>query len=380
MAYAYHVPCTWNTTYNVPVSSAVRATCSHIMYVLYHVQSNTEAIPHIHWFAYHCQQVASHPLARYHSQHWDWLALLGSTHRARSMALDFDASSLRARPAKRSRLEADRRRDMFQRVANKFADIDFTKYQYLHARTTDAAETAGSGRGRIVPVKPVPTALVENWRHLESYECDGDKSYSEEQFLMLHSRAGHHRRYYTGPFGCTVQFNVPHPGELLRNAAKPMRGRSALQKLQKQLGTMCVRLEVDHFRGRASADISDAELLAANATAQAVGGEHAALTAAEAAAWAPPAYPLDGDGLKLGGRSARTRAAIDSDVVDMLLGKGEVMDALCRSQRAGAGGAGAGCDAFLAAFGVLRGVICGKTHVTELEEVEMLFERVWLGR
>ena len=169
---------------------------------------------------------------------------------------------------------------MLQRVANKFADIDFTKYQYLHARTTDAAETAGSGRGRIVPVKPVPTALVENWRHLESYECDGDKSYSEEQFLMLHSRAGHHRRYYTGPFGCTVQSNVPHPGELLRNAAKPMRGRSALQKLQKQLGTMCVRLEVDHFRGRASADISDAELLAANATAQAVGGEHAALTAA----------------------------------------------------------------------------------------------------
>ena len=118
------------------------------------------------------------------------------------MALDFDASSLRARPAKRSRLEADRRRDMLQRVANKFADIDFTKYQYLHARTTDAAETARSGRGRIVPVKPVPTALVENWRHLESYECDGDKSYSEEQFLMLHSRAGHHRRYYTGPFGC----------------------------------------------------------------------------------------------------------------------------------------------------------------------------------
>ena len=149
---------------------------------------------------------------------------------------------------------------MLQRVANKFADIDFTKYQYLHARTTDAAETAGSGRGRIVPVKPVPTALVENWRHLESYECDGDKSYSEEQFLMLHSRAGHHRRYYTGPFGCTVQSNVPHPGELLRNAAKPMRGRSALQKLQKQLGTMCVRLELDHSRGRASADISGAEL------------------------------------------------------------------------------------------------------------------------
>ena len=189
MAYVDHVPCTWNTTYNVPVSSAVRATCSHILYVLYQVQSNTEATPHIHWFAYHCQQVASHPLARYHSQHWDWLALLGSTHRARSMALDFDASSLRARPAKRSRLEADRRRDMLETVENKFADIDFTKYQYLHAGTTGAAETAGAGRGRIVPVKPVPTAVVGNWRHLESYECDGDNCYSEEQFLMLHSRA-----------------------------------------------------------------------------------------------------------------------------------------------------------------------------------------------
>ena len=56
MAYAYHVPCTWNTTYNVPVSSAVRATCSHILYVLYQVQSNTEATPHIHWFAYRAAQ------------------------------------------------------------------------------------------------------------------------------------------------------------------------------------------------------------------------------------------------------------------------------------------------------------------------------------
>ena len=78
---------------------------------------------------------------------------------------------------------------MLETVENKFADIDFTKYQYLHAGTTGAAETAGAGRGRIVPVKPVPTAVVGNWRHLESYECDGDNCYSEEQFLMLHSRA-----------------------------------------------------------------------------------------------------------------------------------------------------------------------------------------------
>ena len=74
--------------------------------------------------------------------------------------------------AKRPRLEADRRRDVLRVVGNKFADIDFTRYQYL-----PEAGTAGPGRGRIVAVKPVPTALVENWRHLESYECDGDTSY-----------------------------------------------------------------------------------------------------------------------------------------------------------------------------------------------------------
>ena len=114
-----------------------------------------------------------------------------------------------ARPAKRQRLEADRRRDMLRGVQNKFADIDFTRYQFL-----PEAGTAGPGRGRIVPVKPVPTALVENWRHLESYECDGDTSYSEDQFTMLQVRSGHHRRHYTGPSGCTVQSNVPGPGPL----------------------------------------------------------------------------------------------------------------------------------------------------------------------
>ena len=58
------------------------------------------------------------------------------------MALDSGASSLRARPAKRSRLEADKRRDMLQTVENKFANIDFTKCQHLHAGTTG---TAGAG-------------------------------------------------------------------------------------------------------------------------------------------------------------------------------------------------------------------------------------------
>ena len=36
-----------------------------------------------------------------------------------------------ARPAKRQRLEADRRRDVLRVVGNQFADIDFTRYQYL---------------------------------------------------------------------------------------------------------------------------------------------------------------------------------------------------------------------------------------------------------
>ena len=99
------------------------------MYVLYHVQSNTEAVPHIHWFAYH----HIHWLGITRSIGIGWLCLAQLI--ARSMALDFDASSLRARPAKRSRLEADRRRDMLETVENKFADIDFTKYQYLHAGT-----------------------------------------------------------------------------------------------------------------------------------------------------------------------------------------------------------------------------------------------------
>ena len=160
-----------------------------------------------------------------------------------------------ARRAKRPRLEADRRRDMLEGVENKFADIDFTRYQYLAAGAAEAgaAEAGTAEAGRFVPVVPVPTAVVQNWRQLESYERDGDTSYSEDEFTALHNRAGHHRRHYTGPFGCIVQSNVPGPGELLCNAGKPVQGRSALQKLQKQLGTMCLRLEVGHFRGRAGA-------------------------------------------------------------------------------------------------------------------------------
>ena len=69
-------------------------------------------------------------------------------------------------------------------------------------------------------------------------------------------------------------------------------------------------------------------------------------------------------GLKLGGRSANTRATTDRDVVDLLLGKGNVVEALCSP--------GAEAGAFLAALSVLRGIFRGETHVTELEEGDAL--------
>ena len=199
------------------------------------------------------------------------------------------------RTVKRARLEADKRRDVAEKVQDKFYDIDYTKYQKIGVGN-------GVGYGR---VRPGPSAAVANWRQLNSYEADGEEIFSEEEFVRLFS-AGGKRRHYIGPFGCSVQSNVPDPASLLCNAAKPVQGRSALQKLQKQLGVMCLRLEVGHFEGRHSATISDAELQAGNAKARLVGGEYAVLTAAEAATWAPPAYPLVGDGLAFGGRSART--------------------------------------------------------------------------
>ena len=125
--------------------------------------------------------------------------------------------------AKRPRLEADRRRDMLKGVENKLADIDFTRYQYLAPETAGAgAAGAGTaGAGRFVPVVPVPTAVVQNWRQLGSYERDGDTSYSEDEFTALHDRAGHHLRHYTGPFGCTVQSNVPGPAIQIQPASRP---------------------------------------------------------------------------------------------------------------------------------------------------------------
>ena len=98
--------------------------------------------------------------------------------------------------AKRQRKEADKRRARVQDLHNKYADIDFTRYQDTHADqyppTLSMAEDAsaaqgnsGAACGRIVPVKPVPTATVQHWRLWESYERNGDKSFSETEFALL---------------------------------------------------------------------------------------------------------------------------------------------------------------------------------------------------
>jgi hypothetical protein len=137
------------------------------------------------------------------------------------------------RTVKRARLEADKRRDVAEKVQDKFYDIDYTKYQKI-----GVGNDVGYGR-----VRPDPSAAVANWRQLNSYVADGEEIFSEEEFVRLFS-AGGKRRHYIGPFGCSVQSNVPDPASLLCNAAKPVQGRSALQKLQKQLGVMCLRLEV----------------------------------------------------------------------------------------------------------------------------------------
>ena len=126
--------------------------------------------------------------------------------------------------AKRQRKEADKRRARVQDLHNKYADIDFTRYQDTHADqyppTLSMAEDAsaaqgnsGAACGRIVPVKPVPTATVQHWRLWESYERNGDKSFSETEFALLCEQEGH-RRHYKGPFGHMVQSNLPPPGEL----------------------------------------------------------------------------------------------------------------------------------------------------------------------
>ena len=144
------------------------------------------------------------------------------------------------------------------------------------------------------------------------------------------------RQHYTGPFGCKVQMSMPGPGGALCKAGKLVQGRPALQKPQKQLGVMCLRNIMGHFLGKDSAATSTGELQDANTAAQAVGGAGAMLTADEAAAWAPPAYPLFGDGLLLGGTLARQKQTLDSRTLELLRGEGAVVDKLSSGASGGA--------------------------------------------
>ena len=267
------------------------------------------------------------------------------------------------RPAKRARLEADKRRDALAEVEDKYADIDFTRFQKVVDIDTDADGEATPLR--FVLVRPVETALVKDWRQWSSYEPDEAGETLSEEGLAHLCTTRRQRRHYTGPFGCTVQSNLPAPGQLLSKAGSAVQGRTALDKLRKQLAVMCLRIELQHFCG-VSGDTIDADALGrANSNARLVGGEGAVLTMEEATAWGPPAYPLVGDGLVLARRSAHLRAVADQDTIDLLLRKGAAIDKL---QQAAAGAASSSAQEFLAALEVLASVINGATHVCDLEE------------
>ena len=102
------------------------------------------------------------------------------------------------RNPKRPRVEADKRRDALLHVQDKYADIDFTKYQKLVGAGDAGGATDGSVGGgdssdggggatppRFAEVRPVATALVRDWRQLSSYEPVGE-SMSEAGFKRKH--------------------------------------------------------------------------------------------------------------------------------------------------------------------------------------------------
>ena len=60
------------------------------------------------------------------------------------------------RPAKRVRLEADKRRDALEQVQDKYHDIDFTRFQ----KVVDPGEADPGAAGHFVLVRPAEQALV----------------------------------------------------------------------------------------------------------------------------------------------------------------------------------------------------------------------------
>ena len=94
------------------------------------------------------------------------------------------------RPAKRARLEADKRRAALAKVQDKYADIDFTRFQKVVA-----ADAAGEATPhRFVLVRPVETALVKDWRQWSSYEADGAGETLDEGELAHLCTTGRQRR------------------------------------------------------------------------------------------------------------------------------------------------------------------------------------------
>ena len=63
------------------------------------------------------------------------------------------------RPAKRARLEADKRRDALAKVEDKYFDIDFTRFHRVEDESS-----GGATPPRFMLVRPTEAALVKDWR------------------------------------------------------------------------------------------------------------------------------------------------------------------------------------------------------------------------
>ena len=120
------------------------------------------------------------------------------------------------RARKKAKTSAERRLETLQGChTNKFADIDFSKFQLGRAAAGDPMQ--------VVPVKARSDALVQDWRDVGSYEPSGAPGYTEEQFMALCDDSTL-RQHYTGPFGCKVQMSMPEPAGKLCKAGKLVLG------------------------------------------------------------------------------------------------------------------------------------------------------------
>ena len=139
---------------------------------------------------------------------------------------DVGAATRTTRTVKRARLEADKRRDVLEKVQDKYADIDYTKYQKMCTGTSV----------HFAHVRPRPSAVVANWRQLDSYEADGKEIFSEQDFAKFFIDGGGGRH----TFACssevhTVRVCLAEAVELFRR--------------HQRLFLPCARLAFAVFRG-----------------------------------------------------------------------------------------------------------------------------------